>query len=309
MKKTITTVYLICAGIFIVGIILGLLGRLICVRNNDNYAVLQEEFKGPDVIAEVFQHDVSKQIYVCYNDASYVNVYNSNGEFLWAVSAPYLRNCDFILTKDTLIISGKDSYIYNCHNGEFIEKINTNDFNMENSDENDELIPGDLVYDTYNVYEYLGNNEYKKIVERPWWHWMFNSLIDWLISFGAVLVAGILFLIEKIREYKKETKHQIVTDKKVKFIINYYKISSSIQMLYSIVGLLLGFIYKEVIIGLIPIGVHFIISNIILSNIQDSINNNHDVIVDGKDKMSFWQHINIATIVITFITSVIFLIF
>ena len=36
-------------------------------------------------------------------------------------------------------------------------------------------------------------------------------------------------------------------------------------MLYSIVGLLLGFICKEVIIGLIPIGVHFIISNIILS--------------------------------------------
>ena len=54
---------------------------------------------------------------------------------------------------------------------------------------------------------------------------------------------------------------------------------------------------------------HFIISNIILSNIQDSINNNHDSIVDGKDKMSFWQHINIATIVIAFIISVIFLLF
>ena len=309
MKKTITTVYLICAGIFIVGIILGLLGRLICVRNNDNYEVLQEEFKGPDVIAEVFQHDVSKKIYVCYNDASYVNVYSSDGEFLWAVSTPYLRNCDFILTKDTLIISGKDSYIYNCHNGEFIKKINTNDFNMENSDENDELIPGDLVYDTYNVYEYLGNNAYKKIVERPWWHWIFNFPIDWLISFGAVLVAGILFLIEKIREYEKETKHQIVSDKKVKFIINYYKISSSIQMLYSIVGLLLGFIYKEVIIGLIPICVHFIISNIILFNIQDSINNNHNVKIDGKEKMSFWKYINIATIIIAFIISVTFLLF
>ena len=40
-------------------------------------------------------------------------------------------------------------------------------------------------------------------------------------------------------------------------------------MLYSIIGLLLGFIYKEVIIGLIPICVHFIISNIILFNIQN----------------------------------------
>jgi len=311
MKKTITTVYLICASVFVVGIIVGLFGRLICVRNNDNYEELQEEFKGPDVITEVFQHDVSKQIYVCYNDASYVNVYNSNGEFLWAISTPYLRNCDFILTKDTLIVFGKDSYIYNCHNGEFIGKINTSDLDMEDSEynENDELLPGDLVYNTYNVYEYLGNDDYKMIVERPLWHWIFNSLIDWLISFCAILVAGILFLIEKIKKYQKETKHQIVTDKKVKFIINYYKISSSIQILYSIVGLFLGFIYKEVIIGLIPICAHFIISNIILSNIQDNINNNHDVIIIGKDKMSFWQYINIATVVIAFITSIIFVVF
>lgn len=166
MKKTITIVYLICACIFIVGIIVGLFGRIICFHDNDNYEVLQEEFKGPDVIAEVFQHDVSKQIYVCYNDASYVNVYNLDGKFLWAISTPYLRNCNFVLTEDTLIISGKVSYIYNCHNGEFIEKINTNDLKIEDSkyDENDELIPGDLVYDTYNVYEYLGNNDYKKIV-------------------------------------------------------------------------------------------------------------------------------------------------
>ena len=111
MKKTITIVYLICACIFIVGIIVGLFGRIICFHDNDNYEVLQEEFKGPDVIAEVFQHDVSKQIYVCYNDASYVNVYNLDGKFLWAISTPYLRNCNFVLTEDTLIISGKVSYI------------------------------------------------------------------------------------------------------------------------------------------------------------------------------------------------------
>lgn len=311
MKKVTSFIYILCVCVFISGIIVGLFGRLICVRNNENYEVLQKEFKGPDVIAKVFQHNISKQIYVCYNDASYVNVYNSDGDFIWAVSTPYLRNCDFILTNDTLIISGTESYVYNCHNGEFIRKTNKDDLNMEDSkyDDNTELMPGDLVYDAYNVYKYLGGDEYEMIVRRPGWHWIFCSPIDYLISFCAAIIGGVMFLIEKIREYNKEIKHHTVTNKKVKFIINYYKIFSSIQILYSIVGLLLGFKYKEIIVGIIPLSFHFIISNIILYNIQDWINNKQDVLIDGKDKMSFWKYINLVTMVIAFITSVIFLLF
>lgn len=311
MKKVIPYIYLLCVCVFISGIIVGLFGRLICVRNNENYEVLQKEFKGPDVIAKVFQHNISKQIYVCYNDASYVNVYNSDGDFIWAVSTPYLRNCDFILTNDTLIISGTESYVYNCHNGEFIRKTNKDDLNMEDSkyDDNTELMPGDLVYDAYNVYKYLGGGEYEAIIRRPGWHWIFCYPFDLLISFCAAFIGGFMFLIEKIRKYNKEIKHQTVTNKKVKFIINYYKIFSSIQILYSIVGLLLGFKYKEIIVGLIPLSFHFIISNIILYNIQDNINNKHDVLIEEKDKMSFWKYINVVTMVIAFITSVIFLLF
>lgn len=311
MKKVIPFIYLLCVCVFISGIIVGLFGRLICVRNNENYELLQKEFKGPDVIKKVFQHNISKQIYVCYNDASYVNVYNSDGDFIWAVSTPYLRNCDFILTNDTLIISGTESYVYNCHNGEFIRKTNKDDLNMEDSkyDDNTELMPGDLVYDAYNVYKYIGGDEYEEIIRRPGWHWLFYYPIDLLISFCAAIIGGVMFLIEKIREYNKEIKHQTVTNKKVKFIINYYKIFSSIQILYSIVGLLLGFKYKEIIVGIIPLSFHFIISNIILYNIQDWINNKHDVLIDEKDKMSFWKYINLVTMVIAFITSIIFLLF
>ena len=311
MKKVTSFIYILCVCVFISGIIVGLFGRLICVRNNENYEVLQKEFIGPDVIAKVFQHNISKQIYVCYNDASYVNVYNSDGDFIWAVSTPYLRNCDFILTNDTLIISGTESYVYNCHNGEFIRKTNKDDLNMEDSkyDDNTELMPGDLVYDAYNVYKYIGGDEYEAIIRRPLWHWIFCYPFDLLISFCAAFIGGFMFLIEKIRKYNKEIKHQTVTNKKVKFIINYYKIFSSIQILYSIVGLLLGFKYKEIIVGLIPLSFHFIISNIILYNIQDSINNNHDVLIEEKDKMSFWKYINVVTMVIAFITSVIFLLF
>ena len=213
MKKVLPFIYLLCVCVFISGIIVGLFGRLICVRNNENYEVLQKEFKGPDVIAKVFQHNISKQIYVCYNDASYVNVYNSDGDFIWAVSTPYLRNCDFILTNETLIISGKESYVYNCHNGEFIRKTNKDDLNMEDSkyDDNTELMPGDLVYDAYNVYKYLGVDEYEAIIRRPGWHWIFWFPIDYLISFCAAFIVGVMFLIEKIREYHKEIKHQTVT--------------------------------------------------------------------------------------------------
>ena len=71
---------------------------------------------------------------------------------------------------------------------------------------------------------------------------------------------------------------------------------------------IVGIWYKEVIVGLIPICIHFIISNIILSNIQDRINDDHENLIFGKDKMNYWKYINIATIILSFISSVVFLI-
>ena len=308
MKKLKNIFYSISICLFISGIIIGLLGVILCIRDNNEYQSIQKEFKGPEVIESVFQHENNGQIYVCYNDASYVNVYTRNGDFLWAVSTPYLRNSNFMLTEDKLVIYNKEAYIYNCHTGEFIEKINNKFEQEDKTNDEEEIVPGDLVYNQYEVFEYLGNGEYKTIISRPMWYWIFNPLLDWLVSFIAAISAGFVFIIDRTKEYNKDIKQQEIVDKRVKFIIKYYKISSLIQITYSIIGFVVGIWYKEVIVGLIPICIHFIISNIILSNIQDRINDDHENLILGKDKMNYWKYINIATIILAFISSVVFLI-
>ena len=219
MKKLKNIFYSISICLFISGIIIGLLGAILCIRDNNEYQSIQNEFKGPEIIETVFQHENNGQIYVCYNDASYVNVYTRNGDFLWAVSTPYLRNSNFMLTEDKLVIYNKEAYIYNCHTGEFIEKINNKFEQEDKTNDEEEIVPGDLVYNQYEVFEYLGNGEYKTIISRPIWYWIFNPLLDWLVSFIAAISAGFVFIIDRTKEYNKDIKQQEIVDKRVKFII------------------------------------------------------------------------------------------
>ena len=80
------------ALLFCISILLSLGMRVLSVRDNKDYDVLQPELRFPDLISYVLYEESLAQIYVCYNDASYVNVYSEDGTFLWAVSAPYMRN-------------------------------------------------------------------------------------------------------------------------------------------------------------------------------------------------------------------------
>lgn len=89
--------------LFMGGIALGLLGREFCTRSNDNYKEIQPESFVPDTIETVLRDDDLKQIYVCYNDANCVNVYTEDGDFLWCVATPYMRNSYFELQDNKLI--------------------------------------------------------------------------------------------------------------------------------------------------------------------------------------------------------------
>ena len=91
--------------LFAGAILVGLLTRLACIRDTKNCDQLQPELRFPDVIADVLHDEELGQIYVCYNDASYVNVYTEDGEFLWAVSIPNFRNVDFALLDGRLLVN------------------------------------------------------------------------------------------------------------------------------------------------------------------------------------------------------------
>ena len=74
MTSTKRILFVVFILIFFAGISFGLIGRAICTRDNENYQELQLELFAPDEIATVLRDEDLHQIYVCYNDASYVSV-------------------------------------------------------------------------------------------------------------------------------------------------------------------------------------------------------------------------------------------
>ncbi|MDD6479326.1 MAG: hypothetical protein PUF48_05920, partial [Oscillospiraceae bacterium] len=145
----------IFVALFMCSIALGLLGRALCTRSNDNYISIQPESFVPDTIETVLQDDDLKQIYVCYNDANCVNVYTEEGKFLWCVATPYMRNSYFELQDDKLIIYGGDAYIYNSQNGSFLGIENEENLNLNYDWEqkyDDQFKKGSFYFDSFQGY-------------------------------------------------------------------------------------------------------------------------------------------------------------
>ena len=123
MTSTKRILFVVFILIFFSGIAIGMIGRSICTRDNENYQTVQVELFAPDEIATVLHDADLHQIYVCYDCASYVNVYSEDGTFQWAVATPYLKSAYFELSDDRIIVyNWKDAYIYDSADGDFVEK-------------------------------------------------------------------------------------------------------------------------------------------------------------------------------------------
>ena len=255
--------------LFTLGIILGTIGSQLSVRNTQNYQSVQPELYTPCEIETVLQDENLEQIYVCYNDASYVNVYSYSGDFLWAVSTPYIRNAYFELIDHYLVIYDSSVvYVYDSKTGTYI------DSNIENLElsfdweiqytENFEI--GEFYFDTYQVYRAGADGNLKTIVERPFWFWLFHFGVCWCISFvGAVCLGASLFFTAKA-EWRKNKKQIDIQNKRVRFILKYYQILSTVHLIYTVANIFLSVYTPVLIIGIIPLALHFIIICIIFEN-------------------------------------------
>ena len=203
MKKMLSVLFNIFAGLFIASIIVGLVGRLICVRSTQNYRDLQPELFAPDNIATVLYDEDQALLYVCYNDASYVNVYTESGEFLWAVSTPYLRNVYFELQEKRLIIHNYiDAYIYNSTDGRFVECVDAEDLQLEDeleTEKTDKFQEDEFYFDTYQVYKAHSDGSLETLIARPWWYWCFNFFVCWCVAFINAIGVGVIIFINKIK--------------------------------------------------------------------------------------------------------------
>ena len=304
MKKKSSLFFAIFVGIFVGGIVIGLIGRALCIRNTKKYWDLQSEFFAPDTIDKVFRDEDLGQLYVCYHDSSYVNVYTESGEFLWAVSAPYMRNPYFELQEGRLIIYDDDAYIYDSADGSFIDRVRAEDLTLSYDWENermDDFREGEFCFGTYQVYQVRPDGTLETIISRPWWYWCFHFGVCWCIAFLGAVGMGIMIFLEKKKDYKPIKKNVRFENRKVKVIFHYLRITSAVHLVYAVLDIVFGFFGGILCIGIFPLALHFIISNIIIWNMLDYIS----VSEEEATVLDYWKTVEIGSFIIAFLSVIV----
>lgn len=285
MRKTRGILFCICVALFMLSIATFLISTSLYQHGVENYEKIQPELFSHEPISTVLVKKDLQQIYVCYNDASHVNVYNTSGEFLWAVATPYLRNSYFDISDEYLFIYDSEfAYIYDIENGAFIDKKLVDELELEFSydyeySSTDEPGPGDIYFEAYEVYRIEEDYSNTTIVSRPLWYWFVNPGFLFSITFCAAIGIGILIFLEITKDYRfvKRTyaadgEKVVVGNPKARFIQKYFKITSIVHFAYAVMDIIFGIFVNGILcIGIMPLGIHMIISNIIFMNMLDFI--------------------------------------
>lgn len=304
MKRFTKILFSVSVALFMCGVALGLLGRAICTRSNEDYKNIMPESRVPDVIETVLHDEDLKQIYVCYNDANCVNVYTETGTFLWCVATPYMRNSCFELQDNKLIIYDADAYIYDSKSGAFLGVENEEDLNLSYNREkeySDDFTEGDYYFDSFQVYKAVSKDTLEVIVDRPWWNHIFNFSACFSITFIGAVGIGISRFIDMIKDYNKARKNAVFKTKKAKVIKNYFKITTIVHFMYVALNIACAFFTDWMIIGIFPLTVHTIISLIVLGKMKDNLSCNHY----EMEVIDFWGGLEFGSFVIAFISVII----
>lgn len=304
MRRFTNILYSVSIVVFIGSIVLGLFGRAFCTRSNENYKEIQPESFVPDTIETVLQDEDLKQLYVCYNDANCVNTYTEDGEFLWCVATPYMRNSYFELQGDRLILYDGDAYIYDSKSGSFLgiedeENLDLN-YNWE-KEYDDQFTEGNFYFDSFQVYKANADGTLTTIVSRPWWHHIFDYSLCLGIAFLGAIGIGISIFLEKKKDYNAVKKTVVFENRKARIIKDYFKITTIIHSTYFALNIICAFFTDWLIIGIIPLALHMIISSIILWNMKDRLSCKSE----EMQVIDFWGTTEIGSFVIAFISVII----
>ena len=273
-------------AIFAGAILVALLTRLVCIRDTKNYDQLQPELRFPDVIADVLHDPELGQIYVCYNDASYVNVYTEDGEFLWAVSIPNFRNVDFALLDGRLLVN---SFVYDAADGTFLGRL----------DEAIEIPYQELEEFSFDAYQVYRGNE--TVVSRPGWYWLTNFVVCWCIAMGSGLVYGGVVFAAMAVGWWKTRKSVRIEKRKARGVLGYWKFKCALQSLWAVVNVVAACYGRDITIGTMVVGVHFIVSGWVLPNLFEKLDTDEDQ--DGV--LAFWYVCDWATVILAFVSVIV----
>lgn len=239
--------------IFALAVLTGLLGRQISTRVTEDYQRLQPEFTGPDMIETVMYDPQLGQLYVCYADANFVNVYTDSGEFRWAVGTPYIRGNQFCL-KDGMLVcyGGGNAYRFDAASGTFLGTADEEKMDLPYDSER----TADFTWDSFQVYDGAG----KVLVDRPVWYWVFDFMVSWCIAAVCGLGLGLLELLERMGEARKARKKAVLTDRRAKC----YRAASigmiAVHLLYGIAMQFSTYLSPWMVLGIFPLTIHFILA-------------------------------------------------
>lgn len=314
MYKKITKVLtVVFSAMFVLGIGMAFFSSFLYTDNNADYKKIQPELRTPEPIDCVLGDSKSDLLYVCYAHGSAVNVYDEmSGEFLWAVSAPYLRRSCFALAADRLVIYGaKEAYFYDGKTGAFLEKGESDAYGLPFDPEEDtavlgEPVPGRVYYDAYDVFKVNPDGSRTMIVSAPRWAWLFNVFIWWLVGFSGGLGVGALLIADKVRQGTRAkrdagagfSEEPELTDRTAAFAVRFYKAQSVIHLLAAAIFVLFTSSVPKVTLLIFPVALVFILSHIVLENLLEK-----KKLSDYEQKtVSMWNAVNWGTMIAAFLT-------
>lgn len=223
---------------------------------------------------------------------------------MWAVATPYMRNSDFELQDDKLIIYDGDAYIYNSKTGEFLGLDSEEKLLLDYGSGNEcpeKYEENQFYFDTHQVYQADSNGELQTIVLRPWWHWLFDFEVCMCITLLGAMGIGALLFVERANSYIKVKNTVQFKNHKAKVIKNYYKVTSIVQLSYAFLNIIFGFFGGILCIGIAPLAIHLIVSSVITENMAAKIPLDND----EKAVMQFWLLVKILSFVIAFFSVII----
>lgn len=285
--------------VFTLGIAVGLLGRQLSHGDNRNYRELQPELKAPDVIDTVLYDPDLKQLYVCYDDANQVDVYSENGSFLWAVATPYMRNTDFLLRDGNLYLYGNgEAYIYRAADGRFVEHLGSDGLELPKAQT--DQCPEDLAFSGYRVWRALEEGGRQILVNRPWWHRIFDFMLNWYISMVCAAGMGITSLLDRAQEWKRVKNRIQFSTNRSRRLHGYYRWNVWVLFCLTLLEFLLAVMGVCPIFVLFPVTGCFIISSIFADGRVDW----SSLLPEEEKAILFWRACYIGAYILLFVASI-----
>ena len=244
---------LVLPVIFALSVLTGLVGRQISTKVTQDYQNPQPEFTGPDMIETVLYDETLGQLYVCYCDANYVNVYSESGEFRWAVGTPYIRGNQFCLMDGMLACyGGGEAYLYNAEDGSFLKTAGEEEMDLPYDSGATEEFP----FDSFQVYDPAGN----VLVDRPAWYRVFDFFVTWAIAMSAALCYGLLLFLDRVTEAWSARRTAKLTDRRARIYLAASIVLIALHLGYGLAIQFHELLHPLLILGIFPITVHFIVA-------------------------------------------------